>query len=69
MLGANDRARTEVIGHGPTGHAAGSRPLQGLDDLAAVVIRQPDVEQHMNMIRCGVDVGHHRVDRGVGVGQ
>src|SRR4029077_19648785 len=61
MLGADDRARAEVIGHGPTGHAAGSRALQGLDDLAAVVIRQPDVEQHMDVIRCGIDVGHHRV--------
>jgi hypothetical protein len=43
--------------------------LQGLDDLAAVVIRQPDVEQHMDVIRCRIDVGHHRVDRGVGVRQ
>jgi hypothetical protein len=69
MLGANDRARAEVIGHRPTGHASGSRALQGLDDLAAVVIRQPDVEQHMDVIRCRIDVGHHRVDRGVGVRQ
>ena len=67
MLGADDRARAKVIGHGPTGHAAGDRALQGLDDLAAVVVWQPDVEQHMDVIRCGIDVGHHRVDRGVGV--
>jgi hypothetical protein len=69
MLGADDRARAKVIGHGPTGHAAGSRALQGLDDLAAVVVWQPDVEKHMDVIRCGIDVGHHRVDRGVGVRQ
>ena len=37
--------------------------------LRAVVVRQPDVEQHMDVIRCGIDVGHHRVDRGVGVRQ
>ena len=69
MLGADHRARAEVIGHGPAGHAAGGRALQGLDDLAAVVVRQPDVEQHMDVIRGGIDVGHHRVDRGVGVRQ
>ena len=69
MLGADDCARAEVIGHGPTGHAAGSRTLQGLDDLAAVIVRQPDVEQHMDVIRCGIDVGHHGVDRSVGVWQ
>ena len=37
--------------------------------LRAVVVRQPDVEQHMDVIRCGIDIGHHRVDRGVGVRQ
>ena len=68
MLGADDHARAEIIGHAEAGHAAGSRALQGLDDLGAVIVRQPDVEEHMDVIRCGIDVGH-RFDRGVGVRQ
>ena len=68
VLGADDRARTEVIGHGPTGHTAGGRALQRLDNLQTVVIGQPDIEQYMDVILCAVDVGHHRVDHGIGVG-
>jgi hypothetical protein len=69
MLGADDSARAQVVGHGPTGHAAGSRTLQRLDDLDAVMVGQPDIEQHMDVIRCRIDVGHHRVDGCIGVRQ
>src|SRR6185295_7721673 len=41
---------------------------QGLDDLETVVIGQPDVEQHMDVILCGIDVVHNGVDHGIRVG-
>ena len=52
----DDRARAEVINHGPTGHTTGSRTFQCLDHLETIVIGQPDVEQHMNVFLCGIDV-------------
>ena len=70
MLGVDhDRARAQVIGHGPTGHAARRRPLQRLDHLEAVVVRQPDVEEQMDVILRGIDVGDHGLDAGIGVRQ
>lgn len=69
MGGPDHRARTQVVGHGPAGHASAGGALQGVDDLAAVAIRKPDVEQQMDMLLRGIDVADHRVDGRVGVGQ
>jgi hypothetical protein len=59
--------RAEVVGHGPAGDASSRGALQRLDDLAAVVVRQPDVEEQMDVVLGGVDVRDHGVDGGVGV--
>ena len=69
VLGADQGARAEIVGHRPAGDAAAGGADQRLDDLAAVIVGQPDVEQQVDMVGGRVDVGDHRIDRGVGIRQ
>ena len=59
---ADHDARTEPVRHGAAGDVARGGTLQRFDDLAAVRVRQPDVEQQVDVVLRGVDVGHHGVD-------
>jgi hypothetical protein len=44
--------RAQVVRHGAAGDAARRGAHQRLDHLAAVVVRQPDVEQQVDMVAC-----------------
>ena len=68
-LRADQRPRAEIVDQDPADDAARGGPFEGLDHLAAVGVGQPDIEQQMDVRAGGVDVGHHGVDRRVGVRQ
>ena len=64
-LRLDHRPRTKTVGHRPARHTTGSGTLERLDNFAAVVIRQPDVKDQVNVIDSRINVGNHRVNRGV----
>ena len=41
--------------------------MEGVDDFAAIVIGQPDIEKEMDVGLGGVDIGDEGVDGGGGV--
>ena len=45
----------------------GRRRASGRPPFLAVVVRHPDVEEQVDVMRGVVDVGHHRIDRGIRV--
>ena len=57
--------RAERVGEYPNRHAAPGRPDEGVLDLQAIGVRQPDVEAGVDVPLRGVDVGDHLVDGGI----
>ena len=62
VFGVDHDARAQVVRHGPAGNAARRSPLQRLCHLETVVVRQPDVEQQVDVVLRRIDVGHHGGD-------
>ena len=59
----------EAVSHHPAGDLPRRSPLQRFDHFEAIVVRQPNVEDQVHVIFCGIDVCDQGLDAGIGIRQ
>src|SRR5690242_15011637 len=69
MWGFDHDARAQSVRHHSAGDMACSRPFQSLDHFEAIVIRQPDVKNQMNMILRSINIRNNGLDGSIGIWQ
>src|SRR5262249_5282043 len=69
MLRVDHHPRPEGVSHDPAGDLPRRGSLQRFDNLESIIVRQPNVEDQMHVILCGIDICDQRLNAGIRIRQ